>query len=148
MPTPVPIVGKATAAATTTPGKMVQLNTPLVSGGGGLITGANTLASTPGTFNIPNTATGNVNSGGLITGAQQQMFTENAQVGLPTGVTPTIGAMGNNTGGLSIEPYNPYKFTGTGTKTGTSKNYYNPKTGQRYTAPDGYLPPSADWTTY
>jgi len=144
-----PIVGKATGSATTTPGKTTQLNAPIASGGAGLITGANTLASTPGTFNIANTATGNVNAGGLITGAQQQMFTENAQVGLPTGVTPTIGAMGNNTGGASIEPYNPYKFTGASTATGTSQNWYNPKTGQRYTAPAGtWTPPSTDWTKY
>jgi len=144
-----PIVGKATGSATTTPGKTTQLNAPIASGGAGLITGANTLASTPGTFNIANTATGNVNAGGLITGAQQQMFTENAQAGLPTGVTPTIGAMGNNTGGASVEPYNPYKFTGASTATGTSQNWYNPKTGQRYTAPAGtWTPPSTDWTKY
>ena len=145
MPTPTPIVGKATGSATTTPGSITQLNAPILGGGGGLITGANTLAYTPGTFNIGNTATGNVNAGGLISGAQQQMFTENAQVGLPTGVTPSIGAMGNNTGGASIAPYNPYKFTGTGTATGASQNWYNPKTGQRYTALPGYSPPSADW---
>jgi hypothetical protein len=161
----------ATSTAQTAP---VQLNAPVASGGAGLLTGANTLTSggnsastgnntpstggtglltgantlAPGTFNIGNTSTGNVNTGGLITGAQQQMFTQNAQVGLPTGVTPTIGAMGNNTGGASITPYNPYKFTGTGSKTGTSKNWYNPKTGQRYTALPGYTPPSTDWVTY
>ena len=140
-----PVVGKATGSATTTPGSITQLNAPVASGGSGLITGANTLTSTPGTFSLGNTATGNVNAGGLISGAQQQMFTENAQVGLPTGVTPSIGAMGNNTGGASITPYNPYKFTGTGTATGASQNWYNSKTGQRYTALPGYSPPSADW---
>ena len=158
MPTPIPIVGKTTGSATVTPGAVstpaatstlqtapTQLNAPIVGGGGGLITGANTLAYTPGTFSLGNTPTGNVNAGGLISGAQQQMFTQNAQVGLPTGVTPTIGAMGNNTGGASIAPYNPYNFTGTGTATGASQNWYNSKTGQRYTALPGYLPPSADW---
>lgn len=161
----------ATSTAQTAP---VQLNASVASGGAGLLTGANTLTSggntastggntsstggtglltgantlTPGTFNIGNTSTGNVNTGGLITGAQQQMFTQNAQVGLPTGVTPTIGAMGNNTGGASVTPYNPYKFTGTGAKTGASQNWYNSKTGQRYTAPPGYTPPSTDWATY
>ena len=162
----------ATSTAQTAP---VQLNASVASGGTGLLTGANTLTSggnsastgnntsstggtglltgantlTPGTFNIGNTSTGNVNTGGLITGAQQQMFTQNAQVGLPTGVIPKIGAMGNNTGGASITPYNPYKFTGASTATGSSQNWYNSKTGQRYTAPAGtWTPPSADWAKY
>ena len=78
------------------------------------------------------------------------MFTQNAQVGLPTGVTPRIGVMGNNTGGTSIQPNNPYgfKFSMDLAKTGGVQNYYNPKTGQRYTAPAGYTPPSSDWQTY
>tara|TARA_R110000868_G_scaffold135510_1_gene348030 strand:- start:954 stop:2336 length:1383 start_codon:yes stop_codon:yes gene_type:complete len=124
----------------------IQLNAPTATGGGGLLTGANTLAYTPGTFNIPNTATGNVNDGGLISGVMQQMYTQNAQVGLPTGVMPKVGMMGNNTGAQSITAYNPYGFTGANTATGNSQNWYNAKTGQRYTAPAGtWTPPSADW---
>lgn len=124
----------------------IQLNTPTTTGGGGLVTGANTLGSTPGTFSIPNTSTGNVNSGGLISGVAQQLSTQNAQVGLPTGMTPKIGMMGNNTGAESITAYNPYGFTGANTATGNSQNWYNSKTGQRYTAPAGtWAPPSADW---
>ena len=121
-----------------------QLTTPTTAGGTGLVTGANTL--TPGTFNLPNTTIGNVNSGGLISGVQQQLTTQNAQVGLPTGVTAKVGAMGNNTGGTSMTPYNPYGFTGSMTGTGAQQNWYNAKTGQRYTAPAGsWTPPSADW---
>lgn len=130
-------------ASTTGQGAVTQLNTGVNSG---LITKADSL----GTNNlnpIANTTTGNVNSGGLISGAQQQLFTQNAQVGLPTGVTPKVGMMGNNTGGTSITPYNPYGFTGSMTGTGGQQNWYNPKTGQRYTAPAGsWTPPSADWT--
>jgi hypothetical protein len=112
--------------------------------GPGLITGANNLS--PGVTSIANTSTGNVNSGGLISGAQQQLFTQNAQVGLPAGVTPKVGAMGFNTGGSSITPYNPFNFTGSMTGTGAQQNWYNAKTGQRYTAPAGtWTPPSADW---
>ena len=123
-----------------------QLNAPTATGGGGLLTGANTLGTTPGTFNIPNTSTGNVNDGGLISGVAQQLSTQNAQVGLPTGVTPKIGVMGYNTGGESITAYNPYNFTGANTPTGNSQNWYNSKTGQRYTAPAGtWTPPSTDW---
>jgi hypothetical protein len=142
------IAGATTANSTAAAGAqtpITQLNTPTTSGGAGLVTGANTL--TPGTFNIPNTSTGNVNTGGLISGVQQQLTTQNAQVGLPTGVTPKVGMMGNNTGGTSITPYNPYGFTGSMTGTGAQQNWYNPKTGQRYTAPAGsWTPPSADWT--
>jgi|TARA_R110000868_G_scaffold255266_1_gene511870 hypothetical protein len=124
----------------------IQLNAPTATGGGGLLTGANTLGSTPGTFSIPNTLTGNVNDGGLISGVAQQLSTQNAQVGLPTGMTPKIGVMGNNTGAESITAYNPYGFTGANTATGNSQNWYNSKTGQRYTAPAGtWAPPSADW---
>ena len=123
-----------------------QLNAPTATGGGGLVTGANTLGSTPGTFSIPNASTGNVNDGGLISGVAQQLSTQNAQVGLPTGVTPKVGMMGNNYGGESITAYNPYGFTGANTATGNSQNWYNSKTGQRYTAPAGtWAPPSADW---
>ena len=133
------------AATTTTQTPPVQLNTPTASGGAGLLTGANNLA--PGTFTTPNTSTGNVNSGGLISGATQQMFTQNAQVGLPTGVAPKLGMMGNSTNGPSITPYNPYNFTGSTAGTGAQQNWYNAKTGQRYTAPAGsWTPPSADWT--
>jgi len=131
-------------ASATTQTAPTNLNTPTTSGGAGLVTGANTL--TPGTFSIPNTSTGNVNSGGLISGVAQQLSTQNAQVGLPTGVTPKVGTFGNNTGGESITPYNPFGFTGANTATGTSQNWYNSKTGQRYTAPAGtWAPPSADW---
>jgi hypothetical protein len=132
-------------ASATTQTAPTNLNTPTTSGGAGLVTGANTL--TPGTFSIPNTSTGNVNSGGLISGVAQQLSTQNAQVGLPTGVTPKVGMMGNNTGGASVAPYNPYAFTGWNATTGSSQNWYNPKTGQRWTAPAGnWTPPSADWT--
>jgi hypothetical protein len=148
------LIAAATAGSTpTTAGSVAkadtqtlptQLNASTASGGAGLLTGANTL--TPGTFNIPNTSTGNVNDGGLISGVAQQLSTQNAQVGLPTGVTPRVGVMGNNTGGESITAYNPYGFTGANTATGTSQNWYNSKTGQRYTAPAGtWAPPSADW---
>jgi hypothetical protein len=83
----------------------------------------------------------------LISGVAQQLSTQNAQVGLPTGVTPKVGMMGNNTGGASVAPYNPYAFTGGTATTGASQNWYNPKTGQRWTAPAGsWNPPSADWT--
>ena len=134
------------AAKANTQTSPIQLNAPTATGGGGLLTGANTLAYTPGTFNIPNTATGNVNDGGLISGVMQQMYTQNAQVGLPTGVMPKVGMMGNNTGAQSITAYNPYGFTGANTATGNSQNWYNAKTGQRYTAPAGtWTPPSADW---
>lgn len=150
--TPGLIKGAASSTAQTAP---TQLNLPTAAGGAGLLTGANTLAgtplaATPGTFSVPNTETGNVNTGGLISGVQQQLFSQNAQVGLPTGVTPTIGVLGNNTGGPSIAPYNPYgfKYDATKAKTGATQNYYNPKTGQRYTAPAGFAPPSADWQTY
>jgi len=132
-------------ASATTQTAPTNLNTPTTSGGAGLVTGANTL--TPGTFSLPNTSTGNVNDGGLISGVAQQLSTQNAQVGLPTGVTPKVGVMGNNTGGESITPYNPYAFTGGTATTGASQNWYNPKTGQRWTAPAGnWNPPSADWT--
>jgi hypothetical protein len=139
--------GAANSTAQTAP---TQLNLSPASGGAGLLTGANTLAATPGTFSVPNTETGNVNTGGLISGVQQQLFSQNAQVGLPTGVTPKIGALGNNTGGPSIAPYNPYgfKYDAAKAKTGATQNYYNPKTGQRYTAPAGFAPPSTDWQTY
>jgi hypothetical protein len=141
------IAGATTANSTAAAGAqtpITQLNAPATSGGAGLMTGANT--STPGTFNLPNTSTGNVNTGGLISGAQQQLFTQNAQVGLPTGVTPKVGMMGNNTGGTSMTPYNPYGFTGSMAGTGAQQNWYNAKTGQRYTAPAGsWTPPSADW---
>jgi hypothetical protein len=149
-PVTAPVVGKLSGTATVTPGSVTPVNTSTATGGMGLITGANTLTSTPGTFDIGNTATGNVNTGGLITGAQQQLFTQNAQVGLPTGVTPRIGVMGNSTGGPSIQPNNPYgfNFSMERAKTGGVQNYYNPKTGQRYTAPAGYTPPSSDWQTY
>ena len=132
-----------TGATTTGQGAPTQLNTGANSG---LITGADSLGKN--NLNpIANTTTGNVNSGGLISGVQQQLFTQNAQVGLPTGVTPKVGMMGNNTGGASITPYNPYGFTGSTTGTGAQQNWYNPKTGQRYTAPAGtWTPPSADWT--
>jgi hypothetical protein len=131
-------------ASATTQTAPTNLNTPTASGGAGLVTGANTLS--PGTFNISNTSTGNVNSGGLISGVAQQLSTQNAQAGLPTGVTPKIGVMGYNTGAESITGYNPYGFTGANTATGTSQNWYNSKTGQRYTAPAGtWAPPSADW---
>lgn len=145
--TPGLIQGAASSTAQTAP---TQLNLSPAAGGAGLLTGANTLAATPGTFSVPNTETGNVNTGGLISGVQQQLFSQNAQVGLPTGVTPTIGVLGNNTGGPSIAPYNPYgfKYDATKAKTGATQNYYNPKTGQRYTAPAGFAPPSADWQTY
>ena len=150
--TPGLIKGAASSTAQTAP---TQLNLPTTAGGAGLLTGANTLAgtplaATPGTFSVPNTETGNVNTGGLISGVQQQLFSQNAQVGLPTGVTPTIGVLGNNTGGPSIAPYNPYgfKYDATKARTGATQNYYNPKTGQRYTAPAGFAPPSADWQTY
>jgi hypothetical protein len=141
------IQGAASSTAQTAP---TQLNLSPAAGGAGLLTGANTLAATPGTFSVPNTETGNVNSGGLISGVQQQLFSQNAQVGLPTGVTPTIGALGNNTGGPSIAPYNPYgfRYDAAKAKTGATQNYYNPKTGQRYTAPAGFAPPSTDWQTY
>jgi hypothetical protein len=124
-----------------------QLNASTTTGGGGLLTGANTLgSSTPGTFSIPNTSTGNVNDGGLISGVAQQLSTQNAQAGLPTGVTPRVGILDNNTGAESITAYNPYGFTGANTATGASQNWYNAKTGQRYTAPAGtWTPPSADW---
>jgi len=142
------ITGATTAnstAAATPQTAPTQLNTPTAAGGTGLVTGANTL--TPGTFNLPNTTIGNVNSGGLISGVQQQLTTQNAQVGLPTGVTAKVGAMGNNTGGASMTPYNPYGFTGSMAGTGAQQNWYNAKTGQRYTAPVGsWTPPSADWT--
>lgn len=149
-PVTAPVVGKLSGTATVTPGSVTPINTSTATGGMGLITGANTLNSTPGTFDIGNTATGNVNTGGLITGAQQQLFTQNAQAGLPTGVTPTIGVMGNSTGGPSIQPNNPYgfKYDAAKAKTGGVQNYYNPKTGQRYTAPAGFAPPSTDWQTY
>ena len=141
------IAGATTANSTAAAGAqtpITQLNAPATSGGAGLVTGANAL--TPGTFNLPNTAIGNVNSGGLISGVQQQLTTQNAQVGLPTGVTAKVGAMGNNTGGTSMTPYNPYGFTGSMTGTGAQQNWYNAKTGQRYTAPAGsWTPPSADW---
>jgi hypothetical protein len=150
--TPGLIKGAATSTAQVAP---IQLNLPVASGGAGLLTGANSLAAnplaaTPGTFSVPNTETGNVNTGGLISGVQQQLFSQNAQVGLPTGVTPTIGALGNNTGGPSIAPYNPYgfRYDAAKAKTGATQNYYNPKTGQRYTAPAGFAPPSTDWQTY
>ena len=150
--TPGLLKGAASSTAQTAP---TQLNLPTTAGGAGLLTGANTLAgtplaATPGTFSVPNTETGNVNTGGLISGVQQQLFSQNAQVGLPTGVTPTIGVLGNNTGGPSIAPYNPYgfRYDATKAKTGATQNYYNPKTGQRYTAPAGFAPPSADWQTY
>ena len=145
--TPGLIKGAASSTAQTAP---TQLNLSSASGGAGLLTGANTLAATPGTFSVPNTETGNVNSGGLISGVQQQLFSQNAQVGLPTGVTPKIGVLGNNTGGPSIAPYNPYGFTydAAKAKTGATQNYYNPKTGQRYTAPAGFAPPNTDWQTY
>jgi hypothetical protein len=139
--TPTTAGSVAKADAQTLP---TQLNAPTATGGGGLLTGANTL--TPGTFSIPNTSTGNVNSGGLISGVAQQLSTQNAQAGLPTGMTAKIGMMGNSTGAESITAYNPYGFTGANTATGTSQNWYNSKTGQRYTAPAGtWAPPSADW---
>jgi len=141
LPTTASSVAKATTQTLPT-----QLNAPTATGGGGLLTGANTLGSTPGTFSIPNTSTGNVNDGGLISGVAQQLSTQNAQAGLPTGVTPKIGVMGYNTGAESIAAYNPYGFTGANTATGNSQNWYNSKTGQRYTAPAGtWAPPSADW---
>jgi hypothetical protein len=138
-----------TGATTGTPGATGQTSvvdlTKTTPTGPGLITGANNLS--PGVTPIANTSTGNVNSGGLISGAAQQLFTQNAQVGLPTGVTPKVGAMGFNTGGASITPYNPFNFTGSMTGTGAQQNWYNAKTGQRYTAPAGsWTPPSADWT--
>ena len=139
--TPTTAGSVAKADAQTLP---TQLNAPTTTGGAGLLTGANTLS--PGTFSIPNTSTGNVNSGGLISGVAQQLSTQNAQAGLPTGVTPKVGMMGNSTGAESITGYNPYGFTGANTATGTSQNWYNSKTGQRYTAPAGtWAPPSADW---
>ena len=132
-------------ASATTQTAPTNLNTPTASGGAGLVTGANTL--TPGTFSIPKTSTGNVNDGGLISGVAQQLSTQNAQVGLPTGVTPKVGVMGNNTGGESITPYNPYAFTPVAGVAGGSQNWYNPKTGQRWTSPaGGWTPPSVDWT--
>ena len=139
--TPTTAGSVAKADAQTLP---TQLNASTTTGGAGLLTGANTLS--PGTFSIPNTSTGNVNSGGLISGVAQQLSTQNAQAGLPTGVTPKVGMMGNSTGAESITGYNPYGFTGANTATGTSQNWYNSKTGQRYTAPAGtWAPPSADW---
>ena len=139
--TPTTAGSVAKADAQTLP---TQLNAPTTTGGAGLLTGANTL--TPGTFSIPNTSTGNVNSGGLISGVAQQLSTQNAQAGLPTGVTPKVGMMGNNTGAESITAYNPYGFTGANTATGNSQNWYNSKTGQRYTAPAGtWAPPNTDW---
>ena len=135
------IAGAANNGMTSGQSAPTQLNTGASSG---LITKADSLG--PNLSSIPNTATGNVNNGGLISGVQQQLFTQNAQVGLPTGVTPKVGVMGNNTGGASITPYNPYGFTGSTTGTGAQQNWYNPKTGQRYTAPAGaWTPPSADW---
>lgn len=113
----------------------------------GLINGANTL--TPGTFNVANTSTGNVNNGGLISGVAQQLYTQNAQAGLPTGVTPQMGYLGNSTAGPGMTPYNPYGFqapTLQQTNNQVIQNWYNPKTGQRWTAPAaGYVAPSADW---
>jgi len=113
----------------------------------GLINGANTL--TPGTFNVANTSTGNVNNGGLISGVAQQLYTQNAQAGLPTGVTPQMGYLGNSTAGPGMTPYNPYGFqapTLQQTNNQVAQNWYNPKTGQRWTAPAaGYAAPSADW---
>ena len=102
---------------------------------------------TPGTFKIADTDTGNVNSGGLIGSVQDQLFTQNAQVGLPVGVKPTIGAMGYNTGGASTKVYNPYGFTAPASAVaGPGQNWYNAKTGQRYSTPTaGYKAPSADW---
>lgn len=160
--TPPTTPGQLTGTSNTTPGSTGSTGTTTVTPGTstpqtnvvdltkstpsspGLITGANTL--NPGVTSIGNTATGNVNSGGLISGAAQQLFTQNAQVGLPTGVTPKVGAMGFNTGGASITPYNPFNFTGSMTGTGAQQNWYNAKTGQRYTAPAGtWNPPSADW---
>lgn len=139
--TPTTAGSVAKADAQTLP---TQLNAPTTTGGAGLLTGANTLS--PGTFSIPNTSTGNVNSGGLISGVAQQLSTQNAQAGLPTGVTAKVGMMGNSTGAESLTAYNPYGFTGANTATGTSQNWYNSKTGQRYTAPAGtWAPPSADW---
>jgi len=113
----------------------------------GLINGANTL--TPGTFSVANTSTGNVNNGGLISGVAQQLYTQNAQAGLPTGVTPQTGYLGNSTAGPGMTPYNPYGFqapTLQQINNQVSQNWYNPKTGQRWTAPAaGYVAPSADW---
>jgi hypothetical protein len=145
--TPGLIKGAATSTAQVAP---IQLNLPVASGGAGLLTGANSLAANPLAANPLAATTGNVNTGGLISGVQQQLFSQNAQVGLPTGVTPTIGALGNNTGGPSIAPYNPYgfRYDAAKAKTGATQNYYNPKTGQRYTAPAGFAPPSTDWQTY
>jgi len=139
-----------TNASSTVQTAPTQLNTPVSTMPVGLITGANTLTSIPGTFSIGNTETGNVNSGGLITGAQQQLFTKNAQAGLPTGVTSKIGVLGNNTGGPSIQPYNPFNFSFNAATAGTgnTQDYYNPSTGQRYTAPPGYTPPSTAWQMY
>jgi hypothetical protein len=114
----------------------------------GLITGANTL--TPGTFNVANTSSGNVNNGGLISGVAQQLYTQNAQAGLPTGVTPQTGYLGNSTAGPGMTPYNPYGFKPSPLQqvnNQVSQNWYNPVTGQRWTAPDSnYTAPSADWT--
>jgi hypothetical protein len=113
----------------------------------GLINGANTL--TPGTFSVANTSTGNVNNGGLISGVAQQLYTQNAQAGLPTGVTKQTGYLGNSTAGPGMTPYNPYGFqapTLQQTNNQVAQNWYNPKTGQRWTAPAaGYAAPSADW---
>lgn len=135
------IAGAANNGMTSGQSAPTQLNTGASSG---LITKADSLG--PNLSSIPNTATGNVNNGGLISGVQQQLFTQNAQVGLPTGVTPKVGMMGNNTGGASITPYNPYGFTGSMTGANPQQNWFNPKTGQRYTAPAGaWTPPSADW---
>lgn len=102
---------------------------------------------TPGAFKIADTDTGNVNPGALIGSVQDQLFTQNAQVGLPTGVKPTIGAMGYNTGGASTKAYNPYGFiVPASAVAGPGQNWYNAKTGQRYSTPTaGYKAPSADW---
>jgi hypothetical protein len=85
----------------------------------------------------------------LISGVAQQLYTQNAQAGLPTGVTPQIGPMGNNTAGAGMTPYNPYQFAAPAAgsaNTQAAQNWYNPVTGQRWTSPTGgYSPPTADW---
>jgi hypothetical protein len=69
--------------------------------------------------------------------------------GLPVQIAPIIGDMtkgGEGLGGQAGTP-NPYGFTApTGAATMALENWYNPTTGQEWTAGSGgYTPPSADW---